>query len=833
MAGLSDNALTVLTKRYLRRDESGEPIEGPEDMFRRVAANVALMDILYHPEAFCRKGEGGVIDDGDFEAPKDLSPYDVKTLHRAYSRLSKRGHMKVSFSGLLDLARRFSDDTDQIRDRFYQAMIEGQFMPNSPTLMNAGRELQQLSACFVLPIEDEMESIFETLKSTALIHKSGGGTGFSFSRLRPKADQVRSTGGIASGPVSFLKVYDSATEAVKQGGTRRGANMGILRVDHPDIEEFISCKGDDGQIANFNISVGLTSEFMEALEAGGDYALVNPRSGEAQGRLSARDVFDRMVEMAWKNGEPGIVFLDRINEGNPTPQLGVIESTNPCGEQPLLPYESCNLLSLNLSHVVSDDGIDYEQLGDLVHVAVHFLDNVIDANRFPLEAIGDMTLKTRKIGLGIMGWAEVLIRLGIPYDSDEGVALASEVMRFIRDLSRDASRELARVRGPFPAFSGSVYEQEGLPEIRNATTTTIAPTGTISIIAGTSSGIEPLFSLAFTRHVMDGEKLVEMNSLLEETSRQRGFYSPEFLADVAEQGTVRDMEDLPDDVKRVFVTAMDIDPDWHIRMQAAFQEYTDNAVSKTCNFPNSATREDVAGVYRLAYDLGCKGVTVYRDGSRETQVLNVGKKDDDKAPDAHKDRNGSVPWGRIRPMERGTRLQGVTERKATPMGNLWLTLNTYDGHPFELFAQIGKAGSDVTAFTEGLARLISLLFRCGVDPWDVANQLVGIGGSRSVGFGSNRVRSVPDAIGQFIAEYLEKMESPVMDEQSPGQKELSLSPSPQQLGIEGLGTAGKELAAARTRSGLPSFTLCPACGTYSFMFAEGCATCVSCGHSEC
>ncbi len=835
MLKLSDNALTVLKKRYLIKDEAGEPAETPETMFRRVARNVALMDILYHPDVFCL--EGGVDAPkagGEVDKPEYLSEWDLRTLRDAWKRSVALGQARVSFRELLDVLDSSWDDIERTCQQFYERMTAGDLMPNSPTLMNAGRELQQLSACFVLPIEDSMESIFEALKNTALIHKSGGGTGFSFSRLRPQEDQVRSTGGIASGPVSFLKVYDSATEAVKQGGTRRGANMGILRVDHPDIMSFITCKGEDSDINNFNISVGVTDRFMEALEQDDHYDLVNPRTGQVTGRLRAREVFDLMVEMAWKNGEPGIIFLDEINRDNPTPQLGQVESTNPCGEQPLLPYESCNLLSINLANCVTGPGINYSRLRELVHVGIHLLDNVIDANRFPLPEIEEMTLKTRKVGMGVMGWAEMLTRLGVPYDSEEGVALAEEVMGFIQEESRAKSRQLAEERGPFPAWPGSRLEKEGLAPLRNATTTTIAPTGTISIIAGTSSGIEPLFSLAFTRHVLDGEKLVEMNESLEEVARQRGFYSDDFLNRVAEQGTLQGMSEVPDDIRRVFVTALEISPEWHIRMQGAFQKHTDNAVSKTCNFPHQTTQEDVESVYLMAHELGCKGVTVYRDGSRDSQVLQVGR-GKESGDQVQEGTALEGPWGKIRPVERPSRLQGITERKATPMGNLWLTLNVYEGHPFEFFAQIGKAGSDVSAFTESLARLISLCFRCGVDPWETASQLVGIGGSRHVGFGSNRVRSVPDAIGQFIAEALEKLEKAQgREEVAPGQAALPLleeEDRSQQLEILSGGNASPRAETEPVKAS--SLGLCPSCGTYAFMFAEGCGTCASCGYSEC
>ncbi|MGE4334604.1 MAG: adenosylcobalamin-dependent ribonucleoside-diphosphate reductase [Pigmentiphaga sp.] len=891
------------------------------------------------------------------------------------------------------VAHTVANDDAELEEQIYNVMTRQEFCFNSPTLMNAGRELQQLSACFVLPIEDSMESIFETLKNSALIHKSGGGTGFNFSHLRPKNDQVRSTGGVASGPVSFLRVFNAATEAVKQGGTRRGANMAILSIHHPDILEFITCKRDNADITNFNISVGVTDRFVGALKKGGEYELINPRTNQPVKHLPAREVFDLIVDMAWRNGEPGIIFLDRLEGDNPTPALGTIESTNPCwagdtpvwtkdgprridslvgteipvltltgrgelcfrrmydirqtsqsagavcvhlgdgtvlrctpnhqlylrnglkvearqlkagdklagharpeqvarvemsaeripvynatveethryfvvtrqggilsancGEQPLLPYESCNLGSINLARLVKDSQqIDWDRLCHLVRLAVRALDNVIDANKYPLDIIEERTKLTRKIGLGVMGWAEMLIQLGIPYDTEEAVGLARQVMKFIRDEARKESARLAEERGPFPAYEGSALQLAGGPPRRNASLTTIAPTGTISIIMGASSGIEPLFAVAYTRHVLDGERLVEVNPLFEEVTKKEGFFTKELINEVAERGSLRDVDSIPEKVKRVFVTALDIAPEWHVRMQAAFQEYTDAAVSKTINLPHEATREDVASAYRLAYELGCKGLTVYRVGSRDEQVLNVGRKAEETAgkgaapapevvagasetqspPDPGSSNEagkgigekaagsavqagravrpagvrlpggGCGEWGNIRPVSRPQRLMGLSDKKETPLGNLFLTLNVLDGHPFELFAQIGKAGSDVTAFTEAIARLISLAFRCGVSPEEVADQLIGIGGSRSVGYGRNRVRSVPDAIGRFIWEYI----AAVGEEEPPRASEPTSA------------EAGKGM-----------FNLCPSCGMQAFVHVEGCSKCTACGYSEC
>lgn len=776
---LSSNARAVLERRYLQKKD-GKVIESPEDLLRRVARTIAGVEAT----AF-----------GTSQA-----------------------------------------EVAELTEKFFAVMDQKKFMPNSPTLMNAGRELGQLSACFVLPIEDSMESIFESLKLAALIHKSGGGTGFSFSRLRPKNDQVGSTGGVASGPLSFLKVFNASTEAVKQGGTRRGANMGILRVDHPDVLEFIDAKKNKGEISNFNLSVALTDDFMHALEKGEDYYLINPRTKQPVGKLSAREVFDKIVLSAWESGDPGVIFIDRINEANPTPQVGVIESTNPCGEQPLLPYESCNLGSINLAQLIrtkpGSNGleVDWEELSRVTRLAVRFLDNVIEANRFPIPQIEKQTKANRKIGLGIMGWADLLLKLRIPYNSETALKLAEEVMRLIDSESKQASAELAETRGAFPNFKGSIYDIKNGVKLRNATTTTIAPTGTISIICDTSGGIEPLFSIAFTRQIMDNDRLIEVNKTFEAIAKEQGFYSQELLERIAAQGSVQGIAEIPEELRKIFVTAHDIEPEWHIRMQAAFQKYTDNAVSKTINFAHDATADQIAEAYRLAYKLGCKGITVYRDGSLDNQPMQRGL---DKANGDSKASCNLEPaqlnyreWGRILPVKRPKRLMGITDARQTPEGNLYLTLNSHDGHPLELFAQIGKAGSDISAFTEAIARLISLAFRCGVDPEAVADELVGIGGSRFVGFGPNRVRSVPDAIGQFLNEYLAKFNHEKSENSTPPQLELGLAATPAPSGASGAATGMKPGAKVR-------YNLCPVCGMYTFGYVEGCAKCIACGHSEC
>lgn len=596
---LTRNALKVLEKRYLKRDKNGNCIETPQDMFRRVADTIAS---------------------GDLEFGKT------------------------------------SKDVQNLSDRFYSAITHRYFMPNSPTLMNAGRDLGQLAACFVLPIDDSLESIFETIKNTALIHQSGGGTGFSFSRLRPKNSVVRSTMGVSSGPVSFMEVFNAATEAVKQGGTRRGANMGILRVDHPDIIEFINCKSDNNKLNNFNISVAITDKFMEAYLNGKDYDLINPQNNEAVGRMDAGAVFDLIIDSAWKNGEPGIVFIDKMNKDNPTPQIGKIESTNPCGEVPLLPYEACNLGSINLGLMVKEqDGefvVDWNLLENTVRTAMRFLDNVIVVNNYPLPQISEMVQNNRKIGLGVMGWADMLMQMGIAYNSEEGTSLATDVMSFIDYVSKTESVELAKERGCFNNFKGSVYEDSHYFSkeftgktshkvndkmwaqldkdvqkygLRNATTTCIAPTGTISMIAGASGGIEPLFGLVFSRLIMDGTELLEVNPVFEKYMKTHGLYTEDLMNKIAKCGSVAHIEELPDEVKRIFVTAHDISPYWHVKMQAAFQQFTDNAVSKTVNFIESATREDIKKTYILAYKNNLKGITVYRNNSRQFQPMNLEK----------------------------------------------------------------------------------------------------------------------------------------------------------------------------------------------------------------
>ena len=766
---VSENARTVLERRYLKKDSAGEGMETPEEMLARVAYNIAMAEGSYYgavPEVVLRWAE-----------------------------------------------------------RFYAMMNRLDFMPNSPTLMNAGRELQQLSACFVLPVDDSMESIFEAVKNTALIHKSGGGTGFSFSRLRPKHDVVKSTKGISSGPISFMTVFDAATETIKQGGTRRGANMGILRVDHPDILDFISCKTKNDRLNNFNISVALTEDFMKAVEADAAFELVNPHSREVTAMLSAREVFEKIVDAAWRNGEPGIIFLDRINRDNPTPMLGDIESTNPCGEQPLLPYESCNLGSINLSGMVTGENgktrIDYERMRETIHDSIRFLDDVIDMNNYPLSEIRQMTMGNRKVGLGVMGFADMLIRLGVPYDSDEALAVGQEVMSFIQEESANASTLLARERGPFPNYAVSVFaDRENIPR-RNATTTTIAPTGTISIIAGCSSGIEPVFALSFIRNVMDNDHLVEVHPLFEEETKRRGIYSLDLMKEISRKGTLRHVEGVPEEVRRVFVTAHDISPEAHLRMQAAFQKHVDNAVSKTVNFPSDATREDIRKVYLLACRLGCKGVTVYRDKSREEQVLNIGevnRTETATSPAAAARGSGYVP---TRP--RPDTLLGVTKEMKTSCGKIYVTMNRDEKGIFEVFNQMGKAGGCAASQSEAIGRLVSLALRSGVKPDTIVKQLKGISCHLPAWAGNGaKIMSCADAVAKAVEWYIEHVDrmltaiaGPVEFPASDGQMDVSAQ-------AIALGTEAFEVSRGA----------CPDCGSQVEM-QEGCLKCRSCGFSEC
>ena len=808
---LNANALTVLERRYLVKDDHGKPAESPEDLFWRVARNVAAPD-------------------------------------RAY--------------GASDRA------VEGLAEAFFELMATRVWMPNSPTLMNAGRPLGQLSACFVLPVDDALSNgrsgIYDTLRAMALVHQSGGGTGFSFSRLRPKNDVVRSTMGVASGPVSFMKLYDASTDVVKQGGTRRGANMGILRVDHPDVLEFISCKDDLTQVTNFNISVAVTDAFMAALEAGTSYDLIHPKTGKVMGQLDARDVFRKIIHGAWKTGEPGVFFIDRANQYNPVPRLGSYEATNPCGEQPLLPYDVCNLGSINVGLFVKDGAVDWERLRTAVHLCTHFLDNVIDANKYPLPEIDDLAKRIRRIGLGIMGWADLLVRLGIPYNAEEGVALGRRMMEFVDEESKVASEKLAEQRGAFAEWERSIWGPDAsaardaqgerirpMRRLRNCNLTTVAPTGTISIISGCSSGIEPLFAVAFMRN-QAGVLMPDVNEEFVKIAKREGWYSEALVTQIAEAGHIH-FDAVPAKWQRVFVTAHDVTPEWHIRMQAAFQDFTDSAISKTCNFPNAATEEDVEQIYRMAFRLGCKGVTVYRDGARENQVLSTGTtaKKVSATPQVPMDAQVALAeaLGRIAELDtelertrgqlhdveaenlqrrakrsRPELLKGSTRRVESPLGTMYVTITEDDkGQPFEIFMSLGKAGGALMADVEAIGRLISLALRSGIPLKEVYRQLRGISSDRAVGLGPSKVLSVPDAIGIAIEKWMH-------DKQGVQQDLLSASPA-REVVTGATGLSGEEMLGARGPE-QDFIGACPDCGS-QLAFIEGCAKCHVCGFSEC
>jgi ribonucleoside-diphosphate reductase alpha chain len=838
---LSPNAITVLEKRYLIKDDAGAPIEHPEDLFWRVAKTIAEADRRY-----------GV----------------------PVTRV------------------------EEVAQDFYRLMAQRLFVPNSPTLMNAGRPLGQLSACFVLPVDDALSNgksgIYDTLRAMALVHQSGGGTGFSFSRLRPKNDIVRSTMGVASGPVSFMSLFDASTDVVKQGGTRRGANMGILRVDHPDIMEFVTCKDDTSKITNFNISVAVTDAFMAAVEADAMYDLHHPKTGKVVGQLNAREVWNRIIHGAWKTGEPGVFFIDKANYYNPVPHLGSYEATNPCGEQPLLPYDVCNLGSINLGAFVKDGQIDWDHLRQVVHRSTHFLENVIDANQYPLPEITELAQRIRRIGLGVMGLADLFVKLGIAYDSDEGVALGRRIQQFVDEEAKVESERLARERGVFPEWERSIWGPDQtaargpkgervrpMRRLRNCNVTTVAPTGTISIIAGCSSGIEPLFAVAFMRN-QAGVLMPDVNEDFVAIARREGWYSEDLMRRIAEAGHIA-FPEVPEHWQRVFVTANHIKPEWHIRMQAAFQEFNDSAISKTCNFANDASEEYVEEIYRLAYSLNCKGVTVYRDGSRDMQVLSTGttaKKVQEQATSSGKaearadlaqlaaaasasgDRASlaavSELKGQLAELEadnerlrrmvhdleaenlqrrqkrsRPELLRGATRRLETPLGTLYVTITEDDrGQPFEVFMSLGKAGGALMADVEALGRLISLALRSGIPMKEIYRQLRGISSDRVIGLGPNKILSVPDAVGIAIERWMQEKQG-IQQELLPGapgavavsdeapvvaQRVASSSDGAEQMMLGGM---------QETLSGA-----CPDCGS-QLEFAEGCMKCHVCGFSEC
>jgi len=816
---LSPNATTVLEKRYLLKDDHGKPVETPRDLFQRVATTIAEPDRQYGATAA---------------------------------------------------------EVEATATAFYGMIADRLFMPNSPTLMNAGRPLGQLSACFVLPVEDALSNgksgIYDTLRAMALVHQSGGGTGFSFSRLRPKNDIVRSTMGVASGPVSFMSLFDASTDVVKQGGTRRGANMGILRVDHPDIMEFITCKDDTTKITNFNISVAVTDAFMSAVEAGADYDLVHPKTGKVTGQLNAREVWNRIIHGAWKTGEPGVFFIDRANYYNPVPHLGAYEATNPCGEQPLLPYDVCNLGSINLGAFVENGEIDWDHLRQTIHLATHFLENVIDANQYPLSEITDLAQAIRRIGLGVMGLADLFVKLGIPYDSEAGVALGRRVQQFVDEEAKAESERLAGIRGTFAEWERSIWGPDEtcardaggkrirpMRRLRNCNVTTVAPTGTISIIAGCSSGIEPLFAVAFMRN-QAGVLMPDVNDDFVAIARREGWYSEDLMRRIAEAGHI-DFAEVPAKWRRVFVTANHIKPEWHIRMQAAFQEYNDSAISKTCNFAYDATEEYVEEIYRLAYRLGCKGVTVYRDGSRDMQVLSTGttarKVQEQATAGGHAVAVASseVPElkGQLAELEaenerlrrmvhdleaenlqrrqkrsRPELLRGATRRLETPLGTLYVTVTEDDrGQPFEVFMSLGKAGGALMADVEALGRLISLALRSGIPIKEIYRQVRGISSDRTIGLGPNKVLSVPDAVGIAIERYMHEKQG-IQQELLPGAA-ASAAPAPI-VAQPASGPGGEQMVLGGLQETLSG--ACPDCGS-QLEFAEGCMKCHVCGFSEC
>jgi ribonucleoside-diphosphate reductase alpha chain len=822
------------------KDDGGRPVETPSDLFWRVARTVAEAD-------------------------------------RRYGASEKA--------------------VEKVAQRFYDLMATRLFMPNSPTLMNAGRPLGQLSACFVLPVDDALSNgksgIYDTLRAMALVHQSGGGTGFSFSRLRPKNDIVRSTMGVASGPVSFMSLFDASTDVVKQGGTRRGANMGILRVDHPDIMEFITCKDDTTKITNFNISVAVTDAFMAAVEADERYDLVHPKTGTITGQLQAREVWERIIHGAWKTGEPGVFFVDRANHYNPVPHLGDYEATNPCGEQPLLPYDVCNLGSINLGAFVKSlpraergGEIDWDGLRRAVHLSTHFLENVIDANQYPLPEITELAQRIRRIGLGVMGLADLFVKLGVPYDSDEGVALGRKIQQFVDEEAKVESERLAGERGVFPEWERSIWGPDEtaargpggerirpMRRLRNCNVTTVAPTGTISIIAGCSSGIEPLFAVAFMRN-QAGVLMPDVNEDFVAIAKREGWHSEDLMRRIAEAGHI-EFAEVPEKWRRVFVTANHIKPEWHIRMQAAFQEYNDSAISKTCNFAHDATEEYVEEIYRLAYRLNCKGVTVYRDGSREMQVLSTGstarkvqqqattgghavaRADLSALPDAIPELKGQLAeleaenerlrrlvhdleaenLQRRQKRSRPELLRGATRRLETPLGTLYVTITEDDrGQPFEVFMSLGKAGGALMADVEALGRVISLALRSGVPMREIYRQLRGISSDRVIGLGPNKVLSVPDAVGIAIERYMQEKQG-IQQELLPGTAASAGPPvaeiAPVVAGARPSafeGSGGEQMLFGGMQETLSG--ACPDCGS-QLEYAEGCVKCHVCGYSEC
>ena len=791
---ITPNAMKVLEKRYLGKDQLGKVVEDPRQMFWRVAENLAQAERRYGA--------------GDAEVTATAK-------------------------------------------EFYGLMSTFKFLPNSPTIMNAGRELQQLSACFVLPVADNVPEIFEAIKQQAIIHKTGGGTGFSFSRLRPKNDIVGSTGGIASGPVSFMKIFNTATEQIKQGGTRRGANMAILQVDHPDIMDFVDMKMDLSQMTNFNVSVALTDTFMEAWKKGEKYPLVNPKTKATVGYLDAKTVMDKIAHNAWISGEPGLFFIDRANQSNPVPHIAKIEATNPCGEQDLMPYDSCNLGSIVLDNHLREVRpgkfeIDWDKLRASVHTSTRLLDNVIDMNSYPLPQIEEMSKGTRRIGLGIMGFARMLFKLEVPYDSEEGLDMARQVMKFILDEGVKASEKLAETRGPYGFWNGSVHQKAGAKPRRNSYVTTIAPTGTISMIADTSGGCEPEFSLIWYKNVMDGTHLPYVLDYFETVARREGFWYEGLMDDVLKNnGSCRGIAKVPEKWQRIFASAMDVTPEWHVRMQAAFQKHVDAAVSKTINLPKNATEADVKKAYLLAYDTGCKGITVYRDGSRSDQVLNLGKSEKlegkgqttlavaEERTSVGKEIKGAMPVGVgvLKPRPRPDVVVGTTQRINTGYGSLYVTINEDEHGAFELFATLGKSGGYTASFTEAVSRLVSLCLRSGVDAAEIAKQLEGIRSPKMAFDKRDKILSVPDALAKAVRRH-----------------EAGAFASTVQARLDSVGVK-REKAAAKPADNVDMSDVdaedamqqlidrgdnpeCPDCSA-ALLLQEGCIKCTNCGYSEC
>ena len=769
---LTENSRIVLEKRYLRKNSDGEIIETPEKMFERVASAIAEPENLYG-------------DTGDFS---------------------------------------------YWQGRFYEIMHTLEFVPNSPTIMNAGTGAGTLSACFVMGLDDSMEDIMTTAKETAMVQKYGGGTGFALSKIRPKGNPISTTHGQACGPVSVLRHLSSVSTLVTQGGKRDGANMAVMDVHHPDILEFIECKQEEGQIHNFNISVGVSDEFMNAVKNGTSYELRDPESGEVVDKIEASLVFDKVIEGAWRNGEPGVIFLDKVNADNPTLNIGKMTATNPCGEQPLLPYESCNLGSINLTKFVIEDSdvksLDWDRLKEVVHVSTRFLDNVIDANVYSVDKIENMTKSTRKIGLGVMGFADMLVQLNVPYDSEEGLSLGRKLMKFIRSESDEMSKTLASERGVFPAFEGSKYDSTDGFEVRNACRLTVAPTGTISMIAGCSSGIEPLFALCYHKHnILGGESLLYVDKGFEKVAKEGGFYSQELLNYLADGGSLQERDDVPDWAKRLFVTSSDISPEMHVRMQAVFQERVDSAISKTINFPNSASDDDVRSAYLLAWELSCKGITVYRAGSRDAEVLTAGKeKDSSEENNVESTDNTNLKSEMLTERQRPKVLSGVTERVRTAHGNLFVTINyNEEGKPFEVFASLGKAGSTESAQLEAITRLTTMSLRAGVEPSQIIQHLQGITDEPIWDKGS-LVRSTPDAVAQVLSRHLLKNNS----------IDVNTSSDVEQLGLfAGDSTEEVIKESESSEEVLVKKLACPDCSIGVLVHQEGCLRCADCGYNKC